>query len=294
MIPPVAALDAWLTDAEQLLGVRQGMEKIIRWRRAAEPDRAPLSVVYIHGYTASRQETAPLSDNIAKALDANLHYTRLKGHGLGGEDLLEVSLTDWMADVRQALAVGRRIGERQIIVASSTGATLTALAAARSLLPDSVAAMVFLSPNYGPADRRAEFITLPAGRALGKMLVGDWRGEVPRNKLQAKYWTIPSPTYALIPMMQGVKELRELLESVSIRVPTLTFYSPDDTVVVPEFIESTQERFTHELSRLEIVDNPGDSAAHLLAGDIMSPETTDGVCATAVEFIEQVLNPSRA
>jgi len=294
MIPPVAALDSWLADTEQLLGVGQGMEKIIRWRRAAEPDHAPLSVVYVHGYTASRQETAPLSDNIAKTLDANLHYTRLKGHGLAGTDLLDVTLTDWMSDVRQALSIGRRIGERQIIVASSTGATLVALAAAKGLLPDTVAAMVFLSPNYGPADRRAEFITLPAGRALGKMLVGDWRGEAPRNELQSRYWTIPSPTYALIPMMQGVKELRELLQSISIRVPTLTFYSPDDTVVLPEYIVSTQDRFTHESSRLEVVENPGDSASHLLAGDIMSPETTDSVCATAVEFIQQVLNPARA
>ncbi len=293
MIPPVAALDDWLAENEQRLGVRDGVDKIVRWRRKEQPDVARLSVVYIHGYTASRQETAPLSDNIARVLDANLHYTRLKGHGLAGLDLLDATLADWMSDVRQALDVGKRIGERQIIVASSTGATLAALAAARNVLPDSLMAMIFLSPNYGPADRRAEFITLPAGRALGRMLVGEWRGEEPENPLQKKYWTVPSPTDALIPMMEGVKELRALLETVSIRIPTLTFYSPQDQVVLSEFVESTQERFTHELSRLEVVENPGDASNHILAGDIMSPNTTDSVCDEAVKFVNQVLDQTR-
>lgn len=293
MIPPVAALDEWLADTEHRLGVREGVDKVIRWRREGQPDVAKLSVVYVHGYTASRQETAPLSDKIAGVLDANLHYTRLKGHGLAGLDLLDASLDDWMADVRQALAIGKRIGERQIVIASSTGATLAALAAARSTMPDSVAALIFLSPNYGPVDRRAEFITLPAGRALGRMLVGEWRGEEPTNPLQKKYWTVPSPTDALIPMMEGVKELRTLFETISIRIPTLTLYSKEDRVVLPEFVESNQERFTHELSRLEQVENPGDESNHILAGDIMSPNTTDSVCKTALEFINAVVNPSR-
>ncbi|MDD4273595.1 MAG: hypothetical protein PHG14_07705 [Desulfobacter postgatei] len=37
--------------------------------------------VYIHGFSATRKETAPLSDLVAKTLNANLFYTRLSGHG---------------------------------------------------------------------------------------------------------------------------------------------------------------------------------------------------------------------
>ena len=56
------------------------------------------AVVYIHGFSASRMETAPLADTIATALGANLFYARLAGHGRGGAAMGEPSVQDWLAD----------------------------------------------------------------------------------------------------------------------------------------------------------------------------------------------------
>ncbi len=76
-------LDDWLTIHEQSVAERFGLvpgtEKRITW--FAEGERTAWSVVYLHGFSATRQETAPLSTLVAQALGANLFETRLSGHG---------------------------------------------------------------------------------------------------------------------------------------------------------------------------------------------------------------------
>lgn len=290
MIPPINTIDDWLSRSESLLDVPGDVQKVVKWRGNSEPNQSPLSVVYVHGYTATRHETAPLSDEVAHALDANLFYTRLKGHGLDGEALRDVTLEDWLADTRQALDIGKRIGRRQIVIASSTGATFVSLLAIQGGLDDSVAAIVFLSPNYGPADRRAELITKPTGVALGKMLLGGSRSNEPHNEGHRKYWTNESPVESLVPMMEGVQKLRSALETNEIRVPALTLYCPDDQVVMADFVEQNASRFTHAQSKLVPVSGVEDPNCHLIAGDIMSPGTTPLVRDEIVAFVNTVLS----
>jgi esterase/lipase len=62
----------------------------------ANPDKTktPCAIVYLHGFSATRQETAPLSDLVAAQLGAYLYYTRLAGHGRGGEAMAEPYAND--------------------------------------------------------------------------------------------------------------------------------------------------------------------------------------------------------
>jgi hypothetical protein len=45
-------------------------------------DRTEWVVVALHGFSATRQETAPLAEIVASRLGANLFEARLAGHGL--------------------------------------------------------------------------------------------------------------------------------------------------------------------------------------------------------------------
>ena len=90
-----ADLDAYLAQSEaRYPDITPGAEKTIVW---AHPDRrkTALAVVYLHGFSASRQETAPLSDEIAQQLGANLYYPRLNGHGRSGAAMAEASVNAW-------------------------------------------------------------------------------------------------------------------------------------------------------------------------------------------------------
>ncbi|NBU26203.1 MAG: alpha/beta fold hydrolase [Gammaproteobacteria bacterium] len=289
-IPPVPqagpgsdALERGLQDSEaRFTDIVPGAEKAIVW---AHPDRrrTRLSVIYLHGYTATRQEVAPLCDQLAAALGANLYYTRLTGHGRSPAALGAAEADDWLRDAAEALAIGQALGERVIVVGTSTGGTL-ALWLAQQPRASAIAAQLLISPNLGPRDERATLLAGPWGRQLQRLLIGEEYRWQPANERQAVFWTWRYPARALVPMMALVKEVRDSpLESV--RVPTLVLHSPDDAVVSPARIEAAYARLGSSAKRIVTVMDSGDRSHHVLAGDILSPQSTRAVLGTMLEFL---------
>jgi hypothetical protein len=77
-----ADLDRYLADSEkQVVGLKPGTEKSIRWYRGVKK-KTPLSIIYFHGFSASRRESSPVVEQVADALGANVFFTRFKGHGM--------------------------------------------------------------------------------------------------------------------------------------------------------------------------------------------------------------------
>lgn len=278
-----AALEAWLAAGEaRHPDIVRGAEKTIVWAHA-DRRRTPLSVVYLHGYTATRQEIAPLCERLAARLGANLFYTRLTGHGRAPDALGKVTGDDWLRDTVEALAIARRLGERVIVVGTSTGGTL-ALWSALQPDADALAALVLISPNLGPKDPKADLLAGPWGAQLQRALIGDEYRWEPANPQQAKYWTWRYPARALVPMMALVKQVRDApLERI--RIPTLVVYSPQDQVVSPQRIEQAYARLTMEPRRLHRVERSEDRAHHVLAGDILAPGGTAPLLEVMLEFI---------
>jgi pimeloyl-ACP methyl ester carboxylesterase len=125
-----------------------GTEKTLIWADPESRERTELALVYLHGFSASRQELSPLTERLASELGANAFFTRLAGHGRENVDAMsEVTAGDWYRDALEALAVGHAIGEH-VVVGSSTGATLATVLAETH--PDDVHAIVAVSANYGP------------------------------------------------------------------------------------------------------------------------------------------------
>ena len=79
---------------------------------------------------------SPFPNAIALGLNANIYNARLSGHGCGGEALGKVKVKDWVFDLSEALEIGRKIGEKIIIIGSSTGGTLAAVAASEKTSPE--------------------------------------------------------------------------------------------------------------------------------------------------------------
>lgn len=273
--PPAVAtdLDAWLAQQESAhTDIRPGLAKGVVWHGAVG-QRTPWAVVYIHGYTASRLETAPLAERVAQGLGANLFHTRLTGHGRSGAAMGEASAQDWMADTLEAVRIGQLLGERVLVVGVSTGATLATWLGTR---PEGqgVAASVFVSPNYGPKDKRSELINGPWGQPLALALEGDNRGKAasgdPREDLA---WTQRYPTKALFPMMALVKHVRDS-DLSAFRTPLLVLYAPGDQTVDPQVTERLFPRLGSPNKVLEAVTYSEAKGQHVLAGDIRAPRAT--------------------
>jgi esterase/lipase len=282
-LPGPAMLDAWLSTSEaRFPDIVPGAGKSIVWAHA-DRRRTTLAVIYLHGYTATRQEVAPLCDRLAAALGANLFYTRLAGHGRAPAAMGEASAEDWLRDAAEALAVGRVLGERVIVVGTSTGGTLALWLAQRPEAVD-IAAQVLVSPNLGPRDERSTLLAGPWGYQLQRLLIGEEYRWQPANERQAKYWTWKYPARALVPMMALVKSVRSSpLEGI--RTPTLVIHSPKDAVVSPARIEEAYARLGSPMKRIVKVEDSEDRAHHVLAGDILAPAGTEALLAAMLDFL---------
>ena len=62
----------------------------------------------------------------------------------------------------EAYAIGRRIGRRTIIIATSTGGTLAAAAALDAVAMRNVAGIVFVAPNFGLQNKATDVTDAPA------------------------------------------------------------------------------------------------------------------------------------
>lgn len=274
-LPPVAitALDDWITRQEAAVpDIRPGNAKGIVWFSGAH-QRTAWSVVYLHGFSASRLETAPLAEQVAQALGANLFHSRLTGHGRSSPGAMgEASVQDWLADTAEAVRIGRTLGEKVLVIGCSTGATLASWLA---LTPagEQVAAHVFISPNFGPRDKRAEIINLPWGRQIAVALQGQQRSWTPANAAQANGWSTQYPTRALFPMMALVKQVRDS-DMAAFRAPVLMLYSEQDQTVDPLQTRAVFERIASDNKKALVVDYSESRGQHVLAGDILAPKAT--------------------
>jgi pimeloyl-ACP methyl ester carboxylesterase len=281
----IGSVEGYVAAAEAKAGqIRQGLGKQIVWADPLHPSQTALSLVYVHGFSASPAEIRPLPDRVAKALGANLFFTRLAGHGLEDPDGLgRVTIGDWTADVEEALDVGRLLGDRVVVIATSTGASLVTWALARPGIADRVAATVLLSPNYGVQASGSFLLTGPFAARLAHLILGPRRGFEPVNALNAHNWTTDYPVEALIPMAEAVR-LAAFTPVEDIQVPVFFVASARDLVVRPDLTAAMAKRWggPHQSFDPGIT---GDANNHVIAGDTYSPQTTEPVAAAILDWL---------
>ncbi|HJL44058.1 MAG TPA: alpha/beta hydrolase [Myxococcales bacterium LLY-WYZ-16_1] len=279
--PSLADLDRWVAEQNDVPDVIPGTEARIRWVHTSST-QTPWSIVHVHGFSASRQETAPLAERVADAIQANLFETRLTGHGRTGAALGRATARDWIEDAQRAAAVGRVLGERVAVLASSTGATLAALLSAHRAWQ--VDAQIWLSPNFGPRDPAARVLTLPWARIWVPWVAGKERSWEPENEAQGRYWTTRYPVGVLFEM-QALVEAAQGAPLEQIETPVLMFHHKDDPVVDVSAMTDAFARLGSARRRRVAVRGPGDG--HVLAGRILSPDRTAAIAEDAARFLRQ-------
>ncbi len=267
-------VDAYLARNEQSFDdIIKGAEKQVIW--SGKPGvKTPISIVYLHGFTATAQEIRPVPERVAAALNANIYFVRLAGHGRTAEMMAEASIGRWMFDVGEAIKIGSHIGQKVIIMATSTGGTLAAAAAVDKAAMRQVEGIIFISPNFAINKLAANLLTWPFARHWVPLLIGEWQHSAPRNKLHARYWTTDYPTVALMPMAALVEAVDEL-NFADVAIPALFYYSPKDQVVIPKKIELFAEGWGGASKSIKVkLLSSDDTFSHVIAGDIISPSQT--------------------
>lgn len=264
----------------------EGAEKTIRWHNN-EATKTPYSIVYLHGFSATRQELSPLIEKLADSLKANVFFTRLRGHGRSEDAMLDGSVEKWQKDTLDAYQIGQQIGHNVIIVGTSTGATLATWLNSQTIAQPAVAS-ILISPNFKVKSRSAKMVQWRLGLWLAKQLNGEYYSFTPHNDFHARYWTERYPLAAVVPMLDLV-DLVDELDKSTIEVPQLIIYSPNDQVVDVEKIIQVAPQFSRASVSLVPFTVSRDPSQHVLVGNASSPEQVDDMLALITEFIDQTI-----
>lgn len=277
-------LDAHFAAQEaQFDDITPGVEKRVIW--AGAPGRqTDWALLYVHGFSATSQEIRPVPDQVAAALGANLIYTRLQGHGRGGDAMAEASVQGWIDDLAEGLAAARAAGRRVLVLSASTGGTLVTAAAQNEGMMQDVAGLIFVSPNYGLNTPLARLLSWPAARYWLPTLAGAQRSFAPRNADHGTYWTTTYPSVAVLPMAALIDAVADMDHSAQ-TIPALFWFSTADTVVRPDITTQVAQNWGAPATSVNPVMGPGDDAqSHVIAGDILSPGQTAAAVAGMVDW----------
>lgn len=255
--------------------------------------KTPYSIVYLHGFSASRKEGDPVVPDFARRYGCNLYLSRLDGHGIDTtEPLLNMTAEGLWRDAKEALAIGMALGDTVIIAGTSTGGTLALMLAAQ--YPKQVFAVMNLSPNIAINDPLAFLANNPWGLQVARLVK---KGNYNHTNKEgdpavARYW---NTTYRL----EAVVQLENLLESGmtkntfgKIHQPVLNLYyykdetHQDPTVRVAAILDMEKALGT-PATRKAAVPIPG-AGVHVLGSSLTSHDLP-AVTHAMNNFAEQVL-----
>jgi esterase/lipase len=279
-------LDAYLETQEAAYPqITDGAEKQIIWA-GDKGARTNDVIVYLHGFSATSQEIRPVPDRVAADLGANLYLPRLKGHGLPGVAMGDARADDWVKGLAEAMEIARRLGDRVILMTTSTGGTLAAVGLNFPEIMKGAAGIIFVSPNFGVHNNLSFLGRLPFGRVWFSWLAGNERSWEPINALQGKYWTTSYPPHAIIPMMTMIAHT-ENMDFSKVSIPAMFYFSDKDTVVDAAITRDVIAEWGGSVHVVNpILENVLTDSYHVIAGDIVSPSQTVPATGAMLDWIK--------
>src|SRR5690606_15561071 len=237
------------------------------------------------------KEGDPVHRRFASEFGCNLYLARLADHGIDTVDAMINFTTDgrW-ASAREALAIGRELGDKVILMSTSTGGTMAlALAAA---FPDEVHALINMSPNIAINNDAAFLLNDPWGLYLARMVRGGKYQEWDAPPERQAYWY---SKYRL----EATTQLQEMLETKmkqetfeKITQPCLTLYyykneeEQDPEVKVSAMLEMMAQLSTPQKDKRSVA--MPEAGAHVLGSNLTSKDV-EGVYAEMQKFAREVL-----
>ena len=286
------ALEAYVKANEAMHKLKPDNEARIVWANDSIKNKTAYSIVYLHGFSASQEEGNPVHKNIAAMFGSNLYLSRLAAHGIDtSEPMQTLTAEDNWESAKQALVIGRQLGEKVILMGTSTGGTNALQLAAA--YPDDVAALVLLSPNIAINNDKAWVLNKHWGVKVAQWVTGnDHKISDDTSAVYRQYWYNRYP-------FEGTAALQEILATsmvpetfARVKQPVLLLYyykdstHQDNVVRVDAMLKMFDELSTApQLKRKQAMPNAGD---HVIASHITSHDVA-GVQNAIALFMEEVL-----
>lgn len=275
-----AALEAYVAKNESLHKLKPDNEARIIWNDSTKT-KTEYSVVYLHGFSASQEEGDPVHVDFARTFGCNLYLARLADHGIDTtEQMLYFSGDRFWESSKEALMIGRALGEKVIVVSCSTGGTTALMLAGE--YPESVHALVNLSPNIALNNGTVWIANNPWGLQIARMVVGgDYNVINYPSEERKQYWYNSYRLEAISALEEMIEDKMNKQTFEKVKCPSLTLYyyknekEQDPTVKVSAMLEMNKMISTPEEMKVAIaLPNVGEHVigSHLVSKDLPSVE----------------------
>ncbi|TXN37033.1 alpha/beta hydrolase [Flagellimonas hymeniacidonis] len=283
-------LEKWIDDKEVALpNVKPNNQSRIVWFDSI-PTKTDYSIVYLHGWSASSGEGDPIHTETAKKYGCNLYLPRLAGHGLNEKEaMLNLTANEVLDSAKEAIAIAKQLGNKVIIMATSTGGTLALHLAGGD---SDIAGILLYSPNVEIYDKNAKLLTGPWGLQLAKAVKKSDYHEFEASDEKKKYWTTKYRVEALTHLQALVDNtmVPETFQKVEQPVFLGYFYkdeaNQDNVVSVPAMLKMFEALGTESnLKRKVAFSNVGD---HVMTSSITSKDL-ESVQEETDKFFEEII-----
>jgi esterase/lipase len=283
-------LESYIVSKESTHKLKPGNESQIIWTDSSKT-KTEYAILYLHGFSASSREGAPIHTELAESIGANLYLPRLSDHGIDTVDALFYFTPDrlWESG-KEALTIAKHLGEKVILLSTSTGGTLALMLAAQ--YPDDVHAMINLSPNVRINNPLAPLLNNPWGLQITRLTRGSKLNQIDYPEERKPYWNV-SYRYEALTQLQQMLET-EMIEETFQKIvqPTLNLYyykdeDNQDPIVRVDAMLWMHENLatTNELKRAVALPDVNN---HVIACDLTSNDL-DSVRNEIFSFIKEVL-----
>ena len=170
-----ANLEAYLKNREAGLKIKPDNESKIIWANDSLKNKTPYCLLYLHGFSACWFEGNPVNIDFARRYGMNLYAPLLASHGIDTtEALIDMTPDRLYESAKEALVVAHLLGERVILMGTSTGGTLALKLA--SEFPELMDGLILLSPNIAINNPAAFLLSKPWGLQIARSVYkGNYR-----------------------------------------------------------------------------------------------------------------------
>lgn len=275
------------------LHIKPDNQSRIIWANDTLKQPTKYALLYLHGFSASWFEGYPANVDFAKKFGFNAYFPRLASHGIITDDaLIDMTPDRLWESAKQALMAAHILGEKVIIMSTSTGGTLGLKLAAE--FPDLVDALILYSPNIKINNNAAFLLSKPWGLQIGRKVTGSTHRVTNENfeSKDCQYWDCRYRMEAVVYLQQLVEATMNKSTFERVKTPVFLAYyykdetHQDETVRVDAMLEMFDKLgTTPEMKEKMAFPNAGN---HVIACELTSKSYRE-VFDETVKFAEKVL-----
>jgi len=264
----LAQLESTIAQSEAKFDLKPDNQARIVWADSTKKQKTKYSIVYVHGFGASWAEGDPTCRQLAQKYGCNLYLARLYDAGIKDRDAFKTLTPDlFLAGAKQAISIGKALGDSVIVIGCSAGGLLAAGIAAEH--PE-LAALVLYSPCFSIYKNALGVATGPWGKQILRAIAGDGRDITTYAPDRANYWLTRYHSNGLIVLQQTMDAINKPEVFAKIKMPVLLAYYYKD--------EENQDKVVSVEAMLKAFDELGTPAVQ--KQKVALPKTGDHVIAS--------------